>query len=806
MRVSLNWLKDFVDLDLPTGELAEILTMAGLEVESRELLGRSLQDVVAGKILDFRAHPHSDKSLYLCDVDTGNGVLQVVCGAPNVQVGMTAPMALPGTTLPGGVKVKESRIRGEVSMGMLLAEDEMGLSDDHTGLMVLPGNLAPGTPVAEALSLEDEALEIALTPNRADCASVIGIAREIAALTGKPLRKPDVRLKEGDKNITALTRVTLDDPSGCPRYAAGVVLGVEIKPSPFWIRYRLWVSGIRTISNVVDVTNYVLLELGQPLHAFDYDRLKENRIVVRRAKEGETFTTLDGKTHSLNPENLMICDAQRAVALAGIMGGLNSEIFLGSKNVLIESAFFDPLTIRRGAKRLGLSTEASYRFERGIDIDGVVPALQRALMLMSELTGGEVVQGIIDNYPRPHHRPVIELCADKTNRFLGTNLSGRAMARYLTALEMEVETEDENTLRVKPPAFRVDITRDWDLMEEVARLEGYQNIPVTFPPIKPSEDLDPPEIALGDRVREIMVGMGFAEVISYSFISPGSAEQLQAQATNPLRSFVALLNPLTVEQSVMRTSLVPGLMAALGTNLAHGEKDLRCFEWGRLFFSQGGPDRLPLEKYALAAFMTGLAGKKEWHTDERPVDFYDMKGALEGLLEGLGLFPCSFQRGETPPWYRVEAAARVVCNGVVLGAVGELSKEVLKSFGIDETGVFFFELDGSLLQEHAFPKTSFKPFARFPAVLRDVSVVVGKGIESARIQDIIEREGGELVESVSLFDLYEGGKLGAGEKALAFRICYRSKETTLEGRDINQLHERIIEKVGKETGARLRES
>jgi phenylalanyl-tRNA synthetase beta chain len=805
MRVSLNWLKDFVDFDLPPDDLADALTMAGLEVESREPLGRSLQDVVAGRILSVSTHPRSDKALFLCDVDTGNGVFQVVCGAPNVEIGMLAPMALPGTTLPGGTKVKESRIRGEISIGMLLAEDEMGLTDDHTGLMVLPADLAPGAPVAKALSLEDEAFEIAITPNRADCASVIGIAREIAALTGQPLLKPDIRLKESDKNITALTCVTLDDPVGCPRYAAGVVLEVEIKPSPFWMRYRLFASGIRAINNVVDVTNYVLLELGQPLHAFDYDRLKENRIIVRRAKEGETFTTLDGKTHSLNPENLMICDARRAVALAGIMGGLNSEIFMGSRNVLIESAFFDPLTIRKGSKRLSLSTEASYRFERGIDIDGVVPALKRSLMLMSELAGGEAVQGIIDNYPSPHHRPEIELRADKTNRFLGTNLSGQTMARYLTALEMDVETEDENTLRVKPPAFRVDIARDWDLMEEVARMEGYQKIPVTFPSIKASGELDPPEVFLGDKVREIMVGMGFSEVISYSFISPESADQLQAQEVSPLRSFVGLINPLTAEQSVMRTSLIPGLMAALGTNLAHGEKDLRCFEWGRLFFAQG-PDRLPREEYALAAVMSGLASKKEWHTVERPVDFYDIKGALEGLLEGLGLTSSTFQRGETPPWYETEAAARVTQNGVLLGHVGEISNEVLKRFDVDESSVFVFELDGGVLLDHAFPKASFKPFTRFPAVLRDVSLIVGKGIESARIQGIIEREGGELVESVTLFDLFEGSKIGPSEKALAFRIFYRSKETTLEGRDINRLHKSIIERIGKETGARLRES
>ncbi|MBN2033961.1 MAG: phenylalanine--tRNA ligase subunit beta [Deltaproteobacteria bacterium] len=798
-------MKDFVDLEMSVDDLGEVLTMAGLEVESREPLGGSLQDVVAGKIVSVRSHPSSEKALFLCDVDSGHGIFQVVCGAPNVEVGMVAPIALPGATLPGGLKVKESRIRGEMSVGMLLAEDEMGLTDDHMGLMVLPADLAPGASVVDALCLDDSAFEIAITPNRADCASVIGIAREIAALTGQSLRRPHIRFKEGDRPINSLTSVTINDPGGCPRYAAGMVLGVELKPSPFWIRYRLFISGIRAISNVVDVTNYVLLELGQPLHAFDYDRLVENRIVVRRAKKGESFTTLDGKTHSLNSENLLICDAQRAVALAGIMGGLNSEIYQGSKNVLVESAFFDPVTIRRGSKALGISTEASYRFERGIDIEGVVAALKRSLMLMSDLAGGEVVNGIIDNYPSPHHRPLIEFSADKTNRFLGTTLSGGTMARYLSALGMEVEREDENTFQVKPPAFRVDITRDWDLMEEIARLEGYQRIPVTFPPIRASEELDPPEIFLGDKVRALMVEMGFAEVISYSFISPECADRLQTPKESPVRSFVGLLNPLTVEQSVMRTTLIPGLMAALGTNFAYGEKDLKCFEWGRLFLAQGG-EQLPGEKYAFAAVMSGLAIRKTWHSEERPVDFYDIKGALEGFLDGLGLSSCAFKRGQTPPWYRPQAAALVTLKGIVLGTVGELAKEVVKSFDLDETRVFAFELDGSLLLDHAFPETFFKPLAKFPAAIRDVSLVVGKDVECDGIQKIIEREGGELLESVSLFDLYEGGKIGPAEKALAFRICYRSKETTLEGRDINVLHERIIGKLGKETGARLRES
>jgi len=803
MRVSLNWLKDYVNIAPSVDDLADLLTMSGLEVEAKEPQGRSLEEVVAARVLSVKPHPKAD-TLWLCDVEAGRGVVQVVCGAPNLKVGMMTPMALPGTKLPAGMEVKESRIRGQASVGMLLAEDEMGLTEDHSGVMALPASLSPGTPVAQALALEDWALEIGLTPNRPDCACVIGIAREVASLTREKLHKPDIRFGESNRRIETLTSVILEDSVGCARYAAGMVCGFDIKPSPFWMRYRLHVSGIRGISNVVDVTNYVLLETGQPLHAFDYDRLKENRIVVRRAREGEVFTTLDGKTHTMNRDNLMICDGQRPVALAGVMGGLNSEIFSESKNVLIESAFFDPITIRRSSKRLGLSTEASYRFERGIDIDGAVPALRRAMMLISELAGGEVIQGVIDNYPVPRRPREIDLRVDKTNRFLGTDLTQASMGSYLQSLEMEVQRLGENILRVKVPLFRVDLTRDWDLMEEVARMEGYDRIPVTIPPIRPSDEKEAPEMTLGDRVREIMVGLGFSEVVSFSFIAPESADFLGAEPESSLRSFVPLLNPLTVDQSVMRTSLIPGLLAAVKTNLSYGEKDLKLFEWGKVFIRQG-TEELPNEKLALTGVVLGSARAKEWYREERAADFYDAKGAVEALLKGLGLGGLVFERGSTPPWYSKEAASLIRFADQILGTVGELSPEVLKRFDVDAPRAFVFEVDGAVLMEKATGERTFEPLAKFPAVYRDLSLVAKKSVECAKIQEIILREGKGLVESLALFDRFEGGKISPSEKALAFRICYRSRESTLDGKDINKLHESIVEKIGQETGARLRE-
>ena len=380
MKLSLNWLKDYVDIEMPPDDLAHLLTMAGLEVDSFVAVGQSLSGIVVAKILELSPHPNADR-LTLCHVDTGGRRVPVVCGAPNLKEGSLVALALPGVKLPGGLVIKESRIRGEASKGMLLAEDEMGLTDDHTGIMLLPSGLEPGTPLPSAVPIEDWTFDIELTPNRPDCASVLGIAREIAAATGKELKRPDTDIWESGPAIEDLTSVTIMDTDACPRYAAGVIQDIELGPSPFWMRYRLYLSGIRSINNIVDVTNYVMLEVGQPLHAFDYDRLKENRIMVKRAHEGEEFSTLDGTTHTLSRETLMICDGKRAVAVAGIMGGLNSEIFEGTNNVFIESAFFDPVVIRRGSKRLGLSTEASYRFERGADIGGVTTALKRAVGL-----------------------------------------------------------------------------------------------------------------------------------------------------------------------------------------------------------------------------------------------------------------------------------------------------------------------------------------------------------------------------------------------------------------------------------------
>ncbi|MBW2217813.1 MAG: phenylalanine--tRNA ligase subunit beta, partial [Deltaproteobacteria bacterium] len=482
-------------------------------------------------------------------------------------------------------------------------------------------------------------------------------------------------------------------------------------------------SGIRSINNIVDVTNYVLMEMGQPLHAFDYNRLRENRIEVRRAKEGETFSTLDGESRTLNSEVLMICDGERPVALAGIMGGLNSEIFEGTKDVLLESAFFDPVTIRRGSKRLGLSTEASYRFERGADIEGVKTALNRAMSLISDLAGGRVASGIIDNYPETYCPPEIKLRVDKTNRVLGTTLSKDIISGHLKALEMDVRDVDENELTIKPPSFRVDIAREADLIEEVARLFGYENIPVTYPSIRPDRVGEAPELVLRDQIRSIMVGLGFTEIITYSFISPDSADILGAEEKSPLRSFVHLLNPLTVDQSVMRTSLIPGILSTVSNNVSHDEKDLKLFEWGKVFF-QREDDQQPDEKIFLTAVMTGLYKQKTWYGEERSVDFFDIKGAVEALLKGLALEEITFQNAAGMQGYDPELISSVYCAGSLIGWVGKLASKVTEAYDLGKENTYVFEFDITALSKQVSGKRKFQPFARFPAVYRDISLLV----------------------------------------------------------------------------------
>jgi phenylalanyl-tRNA synthetase beta chain len=800
MRVSLNWLKEFVDIDQTPAEVAEILTMAGLEVEGLEQRAQNLNDFKVSRILDIKPHPRADR-LSICQVNAGTETVSVVCGATNINKDDLVPLALPGTALPDGTPIKESKIRGEISQGMLLAEDEMGLTDDHTGIMILPDNLTPGKSLTEAMDLEDWILDVTLTPNRVDCASILGIAREIGALTKKKITRPEIQTEESDKLIEDLANVTVLDSNGCPRYTAGLVEHVKIGPSPFWMRYRLHVSGIRSINNVVDITNYVLMEFGQPLHAFDYHRLGDRKIVVKRAEQGQIFTTLDDQTWYLDNQTLMICDGKEPVALAGIMGGLNSEITENTTTVLIESAYFDPITISRSSKRLSLATEASYRFERGIDIEGTDLALKRSLMLIQQLAGGDIAKGIIDCYPEPWSPSKIILRVNRANEILGTNISIEQMADHLSSLSMAIEVVDQNRMEVCPPSFRVDMTREADLIEEVARLVGYNNIPVSLPAIRPTQE-DISELALRDRIKAMLVGMGFTEIITYSFISPQSADILGAGENSDLRSFVRLSNPLSQDQSVMRTSFIPGLLSTVRLNSLRGQNDLRIFEWGRIYIKGNGD--LPQEKQVLAALITGMGSTVEWYQEGREADFFDIKGIAENILEELGIEDCEYKRSSPKEGLDPTEYGRILCSGSEIGAIGKISKGAMEGYGL-ERNAYILELYIKPLLSLVVWEKRFAPLAKYPSVRRDISIIVNRSTETAMLINIVKEMGRDLVESVDIFDVYQGKQIAPQDKALAVRVNYRSKEKTLTDDEVNKIHEEVIGEIRRQTGGRLRE-
>ena len=561
MNVTYKWLKELVDFDLDGDQLSHRLTMAGLEVDFMEQLGEGLDTVIVARLEQVEAHPDADK-LTMCQVNTGTEVIPVVCGAKNHKQGDLIALAQVGSVLPGDFKIKKSKIRGAVSQGMLCSEKELGLAEESEGIMILPNDLQLGTPVFEALGLKDIRYEIGLTPNRADCLSVVGVAREVAAMVGETMKLPELAtVEESAVDTQTLTSVTIDDVDGCPRYMARLIQGVKIGPSPEWLVRRLESVGQRSINNVVDVTNYLLMELGHPLHAFDFSTLRDKRIVVKRAKADEKFVTLDGQERVLKESDLVICDGEGSIALAGIMGGENSEVQDTTVDVLLESAYFDPISIRRTSKRLGIHTEASHRFERGADIDIVPLALERATALIQQVAGGQVAKEAIDNYPKVLEKRCVEIAVEKTNRLLGLDLTLDQIDRLLRSIELKTTSlNDGTTLSVEIPRSRHDLEREVDLIEEVARLNGYDNIPVTMPSSRVVHRRKEQHQSFVSRLRDVLVAEGCREIINYSFLSPQAWDKIQLAKDDVRRSNVRILNPLTEAQSVMRTSLVPAML------------------------------------------------------------------------------------------------------------------------------------------------------------------------------------------------------------------------------------------------------
>lgn len=801
MKVSLNWLRDYVDIRIGVKELINLLTMAGLEVEEAIQKGEGFEKIVIAEISSIRRHPNADR-LSLVEVRTDQERFSIVCGATNIKEGQKVPLALIGARLPNGVEIKKSKIRGEASEGMLCSEIELGLGQDPSGIMILDPDVPLGVDLGEALGLKDTILDISITPNRPDCLCVIGVAREIAALTRQKVRYPPLSLSDKGGEIHQRTSVTILDPDLCPRYVARMIDGVKIGPSPNWMRDRLEKVGIRSINNVVDVTNFVMMEYGQPLHAFDFAFLEEGRIVVRRSQEGEEFVTLDGVKRILDGEMLMICDGIKPVAIAGVMGGLNSEIKEDTEVVLLESAYFNPMSNRRTSKKLGLETEAAYRFGRGVDYGGCLSAADRAAQLIQELAGGKVVEGGVDAYPMPIKPNPIRLSVRKIHQILGREISGKQVKIYLEGLELNVKGGDEDILMVTPPSFRGDLEREIDLIEEVARMDGYEKIPLTLPKGSPSSEERSKEFLIERKVADLLIHHGYNEVITYSFTSPNSHDLIGLAPDDPRRRYLKLLNPLSEDSSIMRTSLIPGLMETARYNLSRKNSNLKLFELKKVFLLREG-EGLPKEVKYIAGLAMGVDRDHHWALSPRLIDFYDIKGCIEDLFEVLQIRGIKFDRAEDIPYLHPGKASKISFGKEVLGVLGEIHPQVLGHYEI-QGKVYLFEIDFEQMVKYAEEGRRFRPLPKFPAVYRDLSIVVDNALEVEKVGEAIWALQQPLIDEVNLFDVYRGAPIPEGKKGISYRIRYQSNDRTLTDAEVNNHHEKVISRLRGVFQAELR--
>lgn len=801
MIVSYNWLKDFVDFDLAPAELAHLLTMLGLEVERMEEVGGGLDEVVVARVVEKAQHPNADK-LSLCKIDNGREVIAVVCGAQNFKQGDTVALAQVGAVLPGDFKIKRSKIRGEESCGMLCSEKELGLAEESAGIMILPQEYTLGTPLFSALGTKDTIFEIGLTPNRADCLSVIGIAREIAAKLGTKVKYPGHAVVESDTPIESVASVTIEAPDLCPRYTARYIAGVKIGPSPQWLVSRLASSGMRSINNVVDVTNYVLMEYGHPLHAFDYNLLAGGKIIVRRAAEGEKFGTLDGQERTLVSSDLTIRDAERAVALAGIMGGGNSEINDATVNVLLESAYFAPSGIRKTSKRLGLHTESSHRFERGTDVNILTRALDRAASLIADLSGGKVAKGTIDVYPEKIAPRTVTARLATINAVIGLKLEADEVKNIFHNLEMGVEIPEPGVFAVKVPSFRVDIEREIDLVEEVARLKGFEQIPVTMPKARVFSDRPTLHQRVERRLKNLMVSHGFSEVVNFSFTAGDAFDKILLPADDPRRTSVKLLNPISDELSVMRTTLLPGLMETSARNFSYRILNQRLFELRRVYLPREG-HVLPAEPVFLGGILTGRRFPEGWNQGKETVDFFDAKGLLEIICQEFGVAAVTWKAEETEPFFHPGKSCVLSTPRERLGSMGELHPDLLESYGIDQP-VYYFEINVEALVRLVKEGTSITPPSRFPDTFRDIAMLIDDTVSAVTITDTIRGLKIKEVEGAEIFDVYKGSNIAADKKSIAVRVRYRSQERTLTDEEVTPLHQRIVDNLVKKLGIVIR--
>lgn len=819
MRVSLNWLNEYVDVPDDLKAFCDRLDLTGTGVEGVETLGAAFENIVTAQVIAKEPHPDSDH-LWVCSVDVGSWnvdesgtpqPLQIVCGAQNFQAGDHIVTALVGAELPGDLKIKKSKLRGVVSYGMNCSERELGLSDDHAGIMILPADAPIGVPFAEYAGLSDTVLDLEITPNRPDCLSMVGMAREVGAMYREDVTFPLYELEEARNKPSAseLATVQIEDPQRCPRYAARIIKNVKIGPSPAWLAERVTAAGARSINNVVDVTNYILFLYGQPLHAFDYDKLVGSdgkvHIIVRAAEDGEEFTTLDGEERTLTSDMTVISTPEHAVALAGVMGGLETEITDASTAVFLEAATFEPGRTSRTSRNLGLISESSMRYERGVDDTSIAEYLDAAAALLAEVSGGAVCPGMIDVYPLPSQPVELQFRIPRFRAMMGVDIPRSDIVDILERLDCEVTAPAHaDTLSVLAPTFRPDLEREIDLYEEVLRLWGMDRVPATLPASPQRVGALTEAQKLMAIVNRTMTAAGLNETTTYSFADPRELEQLRMDGCD-LGEAVELINPMNSEQSVMRQSIIPGLLRSVAYNQAHGVKDIQLYETGMVFSTREGAKK-PKEKQKLAGVLAGAMGAAAWNRSKVPFDFFDGKGAVESLARELAIPKLRFKAlsAEEAPYLQPGRGAAVLSGGETIGWVGELHPLAVAAFEA-EAPVVAFELDLAALGRVSRPARDYVDVPTFPAVAVDLAFVVDESVTHEAMVQVITSAGGKLLSTVELFDVFrDDQKVGPGKKSMAYGLTFRAPDRTLTAQEVEQAQERLIKKVGAATGAEVR--
>ncbi len=793
MKISYNWLIELTGLEWTVEETADRLTTCGTACEDVEPTARYMERVVVGEVVGLKPIEGASK-IQLARVNVGSEVLDSVCGAPNVAVGQKVPLALIGARLADDFEMKKVKIRGVESTGMICSERELGISQDHSGIMVLEEKAPVGKTLIEYLDYDDYILTFELTPNRADSISAIGIARDMTALAATKLRKPEFNLSESSERASDCVKVSIEDRYGCPRYAARVIRNVKIAPSPWWIKKKLLMSGIRPISSVVDVTNLVMLETGHPLHAFDLDRFGSDEVVVRKAGQGEKFTTLDGQEHELTPEVLLITNGKKAVAAGGVMGGLDSEVGEDTTDVLLEAAYFNPSVIRKSRKRLETVSESSTRFEKGADPNGIPYAIDRAAFLLQEVCGGEVLSGIVDCYPQKIEPVTVSFRPKRCNDVLGTSISESRMKEIFTNLEFTVEGSGQ--LEVTIPTFRPDVEREIDLIEEVARIEGYDSIPDAVANIGPLFTPRHPIDTFRDEVRKILTGVGFDEMLGHGLVDSQFARLLNPQAPQ-----LRLINTVSKELDVMRNSLVPTAMTVISHNISHRSLDLRLFEIGKAYFP---PDENGVwrEDLRILLVVTGSTSNG-WREHPRPLDFYDLTGGLERLADHFRWPQLSFEAVEIP-FLEDDISFSLLIGGQSSGVIGKVSSSMLGKLDIKQP-VFVAEVEVERLIPMSRPSIEFTPLPLYPAAPRDLAIVVADNVQAEELVSTVKRTAGGLAEAVRIFDLYTGKQIENGRKSVAISITYRSREGSLSGEQVDDLQQKVVDSLKQMFNAEIRD-